>query len=61
VEIGELPLTPGQALDLLYDFGDNWHFNVKLESIEPAGTRRKLPKVLEKHGKAPEQYPGSDY
>jgi Plasmid pRiA4b ORF-3-like protein len=59
--IGELPLTVGQAMDLLYDFGDSWHFTVKLESIEPARARQKLPKVLEKHGKAPEQYPYSDF
>lgn len=59
--IGELPLTPGQSMALLYDFGDSWRFDVKLESIEPPGAKRKLPKVLEEHGEAPEQYPDSGW
>ena len=41
---------------LTYDFGDNWRFDVKLERIEPAG-RIKKPRIVESHGKAPEQYP----
>ncbi len=60
VQIGELPLTPGQSMDLLYDFGNNWHLDVKLEGIEPAGARRKLPQVIEKHGQAPKQCGYSD-
>ncbi len=61
VLIGELPVPVGQAIDLLYDVGDDWHFTLKLESIEPAHARQTLPKVLEKQGKAPKQYPYSDY
>jgi hypothetical protein len=57
MEVGELPLEPGQAMDFVYDFGDNWQFKVLLESIEPPGTKKKKPALLEKHGKAPEQYP----
>ena len=57
MQVGELPLKPGQAMDLHYDFGDDWHFDVKLEGIEPPRAGQKLPKVLEKHGKAPQQYP----
>ncbi len=45
-----------------FDFGDNWEFDVKLERVEPApGKKAKLPRVLETHGKAPEQYPYSDW
>ncbi len=61
VLIGELPVAVGQTIDLLYDFGDNWQFDVKLESVEPARASPKSPIVLEKHGKAPEQYPYSDF
>jgi hypothetical protein len=57
VEIGTLPLKPGDSMTFRYDFGDDWRFNVKLERIDPPGSLKKLPRVVEKHGKAPEQYP----
>jgi Plasmid pRiA4b ORF-3-like protein len=60
VQIGALPLEPGQTMDLLYDFGDNWEFTIKLDRIEPPGTKIKAPGVIESHGKAPEQYPDWD-
>jgi len=56
VKVGEVPLEVGQSMNLLYDFGDSWRFTIKLERIEPAGKRGK-PRILESHGKAPEQYP----
>ena len=43
-------------MQLLYDFGDSWQFTVKLERIDPPSSRGKKPRVLERHGKAPEQY-----
>ena len=60
VSLGELPLLPGQSMTLVYDFGDNWHFDVKLETIEPPDAKIKAPSVLEEHGQAPEQYPSWD-
>jgi hypothetical protein len=62
VHIGELPLEPGQALELLYDFGDCWKFKVKLERIEPSapGKASKKPRILETHGTPPKQYPDWD-
>jgi pRiA4b ORF-3-like protein len=58
IPIGTLPLEPGQTMQLVYDFGDNWRFTVKLERIEPPGTKAKAkgPRILESHGKAPLQY-----
>ena len=56
IPVGTLPLEPGQTMQLLYDFGDNWQFTVKLERIEPPGARAKGPRILESHGKAPSQY-----
>jgi hypothetical protein len=61
VTIGELPLSPGQTMGLWYDFGDDWKFEVRLERIEEKSRLRKLPQVVEKHGKAPEQYPRWDW
>jgi hypothetical protein len=56
VQIGTLPLDPGQTMELEYDFGDSWKFKIKLERIEPPGRRSKAPRILESHGKAPQQY-----
>ncbi len=61
VAIGNLPLELGQSMDLHYDFGDDWHFAVTLERIEPPGARIKANRILEKHGKSPEQYPEADW
>jgi hypothetical protein len=58
VEIGEVPLELGQSMQLLYDFGDNWQFTVTLERIDPPGKKRsQAGRILERHGKAPRQYP----
>ncbi len=57
VRVGDLPLQPGQSMELTYDFGDNWQFDVKLESVGPPDNRLKKPRLLESHGAAPEQYP----
>jgi hypothetical protein len=43
-----------------FDFGDDWKFDVKLERIEPPGSRLKARKIRETHGKAPKPYPNSD-
>jgi hypothetical protein len=60
VAVGTLPLQPGQSMDLWYDFGDDWRFQVALERIDPPGSLKKLPRVIESHGKAPRQYPRWD-
>ena len=60
VQVGDLGLKPGQAMTYLYDFGDNWKFEVVLERIEPAAPGIRAPKVVESQGKAPEQYPSWD-
>jgi len=57
MELGKLDLRPGQTMKFLFDFGDNWLFDIKLERIDPPSPRMKKPRVLESHGKTPEQYP----
>ncbi len=58
--IGELGLAPGDALIFHFDFGDDWRFEVDLEKIEPVNSRRKRPKLVERYGTPPEQYPSWD-
>ncbi len=54
--VGELPLQPGDKMIFLFDFGDNWEFDVELEEIQPPNTKIKKPKILKRHGEAPSQY-----
>ena len=60
VLIGTLPLEPGESMKFVFDFGDNWKFDVRLESIEPLPKKAKA-KILEQHGEAPDQYPHHDW
>ena len=60
VLIGTLPLEPGQTMELHYDFGDDWRFAVRLERVEPPDVKIKAPRILEKHGKSPQQYGSRD-
>jgi hypothetical protein len=60
VLIGELSLKPGEVISYLFDFGDNWEFDVKLERIDPADKKIKGPVMLESYGEAPDQYPDWD-
>lgn len=55
--IGKLGLAKGQRFLYLFDFGDEWRFNVKLEEIQDSKTPPKKATVIEKKGEAPEQYP----
>jgi hypothetical protein len=60
VLIGDLPLGIGQMMTYLFDFGDNWEFDVTLERIDPPDRKKKKPLILEEHGRPPEQYPSWD-
>lgn len=55
--IGDLGLIPGRKFRYLFDFGDSWMFDIVLEEIREGEKAPEEPKVLEQHGKAPEQYP----
>ena len=60
VKIGDLPLRVGQTMTYLYDFGDQWEFDVTLERIDPPDASIREPLILESHGESPEQYPRWD-
>jgi len=40
----------------IFDFGDNWQFDILLEAIDPPNPKVKEAKIIESHGKAPRQY-----
>lgn len=54
--VGELPLQKGGKMTFLFDFGDNWEFDLILEEIQAPDPKLKEPKILKSDGKAPEQY-----
>ncbi len=61
VEIGMVSLQEGSEIKFHYDFGDNWQFEVVLESIAPKDPDFKGAKLLETHGESFPQYPdGND-
>ncbi len=60
VELGTLPLEPGHTMLFEFDFGDCWQFEVTLERVDPPD-KRKVPRILESRGKAPEQYPDAEW
>ncbi|MBK1723614.1 IS1096 element passenger TnpR family protein [Thiocystis violacea] len=55
IKVGDLALCEGMRIDFLFDFGDDWRFELLVERVndEPASQQ---PQVLEAHGAAPVQY-----
>ena len=56
-EVGELPLYKGMELIFHFDFGDDWRFQLIVESITSEDISCSEPTVIEQHGNPPEQYP----
>jgi hypothetical protein len=56
LKIADLPLEVGSAMEYLFDFGDNWEFQLLLEEIKP-DIRPGYGEIIASQGKAPEQYP----
>lgn len=54
--IEALDLDTSQSLFYEFDFGDSWEHHVELREIS-AGTLEDDPRVVERQGDAPEQYP----
>lgn len=58
--LGEVGLYAGRKIRYLFDFGDNWRFDVLVQDVSPAPPVPHSPAVdfnlLESVGKAPKQY-----
>lgn len=59
-EMSSLGLKPRRKFHYLFDFGDEWWHDIAVEQIDAAAERGKYPRVLEKHGESPPQYPDFD-
>ncbi len=60
VLVGNLGLNPGDILNYLFDFGDQWEFEAILEKFDHNNTEISTPILLESYGEAPEQYEDED-
>ena len=61
VAIQDLPLAEGSTMIFVFDYGDNWQFTLKLESVTEVDSKLKGPKVIQRSGKSPVQYGGDEY
>jgi len=57
IKIRQVFKEPGDKRLFLFDYGDGWCFRVELKEIVDAERGALKPKVLQKIGKAPQQYP----
>lgn len=61
IKIEELSLEKNQEFMYLFDYGDEWIFNVKLTEIKEKGNIILMkPEIIESKGDAPNQYPSYD-
>ncbi len=51
---------PGKKLIFLFDYGDDWRFDVICQTIEETKSAFRRPKILNPKGKPPIQYPDYD-
>ena len=56
-KIGRLGMELGQEILYLFDYGDEWFFNVLLEDIREEGPVPLKPVVKSRRGESPAQYP----
>lgn len=56
--LAELDLAKGQKFLYLFDYGDEWRFNVRVHAVNPnADPAVAYPRLVEEVGVAPQQYP----
>ncbi|MEM0993668.1 MAG: hypothetical protein AAGI49_11590, partial [Bacteroidota bacterium] len=57
VDIGEIGLYEGKAFVYVFDFGDNWEFDITVLNISKASKSLQGFELLASVGESPEQYP----
>lgn len=56
VKIKDLKMSPSDNLTFIYDFGDWWEFQIKLEKIEPQNKKKEEQILIDEKGDSPDQY-----
>ena len=60
VRIDSLALSEGQIFHYIFDFGDYWEHQITVVAIDRAPVEGEFPRVVEKIGESPAQYPDRD-
>ncbi len=50
-------VKPGTRFCFRFDYGDDWMFLVRSDSVETVAAKRKVSRVLSRSGTPPEQHP----
>jgi Plasmid pRiA4b ORF-3-like protein len=61
ITVGQTDLAVKEEMLFTFDYGDDWQFGVRLERVETGVCRLRRPRVVEKAGRAPRQYPQSEW
>ncbi len=57
VIVGDLELYEGKKFLYIFDYGDQWEFEILVEKISDKDTELLYPTMIQKKGESPEQYP----
>jgi hypothetical protein len=60
VRLDRLQLRPSQRILYIFDFGDEWRHEVRVEKVGLEPEVGEYPRIVEEHGKPPPQYPDWD-
>lgn len=52
--------TLGRCVAFLFDYGDDWIFEIECIGFQEAVSREKYPRICKSVGQAPQQYPDFD-
>ena len=55
--VGDAFPSVGKKMSFVFDYGDEWLFQVEFVKRKPREPKVKLPRLLDSVGKAPAQYP----
>ncbi len=58
--VDSLGLEVGRAFGYRFDFGDEWLHQINVTAVEESSGKGRYPKITEKVGKSPPQYPDPD-
>ena len=56
-KIDGLGLKVGQKFRYIFDFGDSWWHEIKVEQTDGEVEKGRYPRIIEKHRDSPPQYP----
>jgi hypothetical protein len=58
--LDSLDLRPGRRFGYTFDMGDNWEHIIDVLAVEAGAAQGRYPRVVEKVGASPPQYPGDE-